>query len=53
VVRGKKNKIHLIPAEEGWVTMAKGKEKSISIGSEITFSVFTTFRERSAHNHRV
>ena len=36
VVRGKPNKVHLIPAEEAWVTVAKGKENAISINSEAT-----------------
>jgi len=35
VVKGKANKIHLIPAEEGWVTVAKGKENLISVNSEV------------------
>jgi D-alanyl-D-alanine carboxypeptidase (penicillin-binding protein 5/6) len=35
VVRGKQNQVHLVPAEEGWVTVAKGKENSISVTSEV------------------
>jgi D-alanyl-D-alanine carboxypeptidase (penicillin-binding protein 5/6) len=35
VVRGKLNQVQLFPAEEGWVTVAKGKENSISVISDI------------------
>ena len=35
VVGGKLNKVHLVPAETGWVTVAKGNENSISITSEV------------------
>jgi len=35
VIKGKPNKVHLIPAEEGWVTVARGKENSISVNSEM------------------
>lgn len=35
VVRGKPNKVHLIPGEEAWVTVAKGKENSISVISDV------------------
>ncbi|MEW6377507.1 MAG: D-alanyl-D-alanine carboxypeptidase family protein [Thermodesulfobacteriota bacterium] len=35
VVRGKLNKVHLTPAQEGWVTVAKGKENSISVTPEV------------------
>jgi D-alanyl-D-alanine carboxypeptidase (penicillin-binding protein 5/6) len=34
VVKGKLNKVHLIPAEGAWVTVPKGKENSISITTE-------------------
>ena len=35
VVRGKLNQVQLFPAEEGWVTVAKGKENSISVISDV------------------
>ena len=35
VVGGKPNKVHLIPGEEAWVTVAKGKENSISVISDV------------------
>lgn len=35
VVKGKLNKVHLIPAEEAWVTVPKGKENSISVTTEV------------------
>lgn len=35
VIRGKLNQVHLVPAEEGWVTVGKGKENSISVTSEV------------------
>jgi D-alanyl-D-alanine carboxypeptidase (penicillin-binding protein 5/6) len=35
VVRGKPNKVHLTAAQEGWVTVAKGKEDSISVTPEV------------------
>ena len=35
VVKGKLNKVHLIPAGEAWVTVPKGKENSISITTEV------------------
>jgi len=35
VAKGKPNKVHLIPSEEAWVTVAKGKENTISINSEM------------------
>ena len=35
VVKGKLNKVHLIPAEGAWVTVAKGKENSISVISDV------------------
>jgi D-alanyl-D-alanine carboxypeptidase (penicillin-binding protein 5/6) len=35
VVRGKPNKVHLIQGEEAWVTVAKGKENSISVISDV------------------
>jgi D-alanyl-D-alanine carboxypeptidase (penicillin-binding protein 5/6) len=35
VVRGKLNQVQLVPAEEGWVTVAKGKENSISVISDV------------------
>ena len=35
VVRGKLNQVQLFPAEEGWVTVAKGKENSISVISDL------------------
>jgi D-alanyl-D-alanine carboxypeptidase (penicillin-binding protein 5/6) len=35
VRRGKLNKVTLIAAEEGWVTVAKGKENSISVIPEL------------------
>jgi D-alanyl-D-alanine carboxypeptidase (penicillin-binding protein 5/6) len=35
VIRGKVSQVHLVPGEEGWVTVAKGKENSIAITSEI------------------
>ena len=35
VVKGKLNKVHLIPAEGGWVTVPKGKENSISVTPEV------------------
>ena len=35
VVRGKLNQVQLFPAEEVWVTVAKGKENSISVTSDV------------------
>ncbi len=35
VVKGKLNKVQLIPAEGAWVTVPKGKEDSISVTTEI------------------
>ena len=35
VVKGKLNKVHLIPAEEAWVSVPKGKENSISVTTEV------------------
>jgi len=35
VVRGKLNQVQLFPAEEGWVTVPKGKENSISVISDV------------------
>jgi D-alanyl-D-alanine carboxypeptidase (penicillin-binding protein 5/6) len=35
VVRGKLNQVQLFPAEEGWVTVAKGQENSISVTSDV------------------
>lgn len=35
VVRGKLKQIQIFPAEEGWVTVAKGKENSISVISDL------------------
>ena len=35
VVGGKLNRVHLVPAEAGWVTVVKGNENSISITSEV------------------
>jgi len=35
VVRGKLNQVQLFPAEEGWVTVAKGQENSISVISDV------------------
>jgi D-alanyl-D-alanine carboxypeptidase (penicillin-binding protein 5/6) len=35
VVKGKLNKVHLIPAKGGWVTVPKGKENSISVTTEV------------------
>ena len=35
VVRGKLNRVQIFPAEEGWVTVAKGKEDSISVISDL------------------
>jgi D-alanyl-D-alanine carboxypeptidase (penicillin-binding protein 5/6) len=35
VIRGKLNQVHLIPAEEGWVTVAKGREDSIAVTPEV------------------
>jgi len=35
VVRGKLNQVQLFPTEEGWVTVAKGKENSISVISDV------------------
>ncbi|HSB06558.1 MAG TPA: D-alanyl-D-alanine carboxypeptidase family protein [Thermodesulfobacteriota bacterium] len=35
VAKGKLNKVHLIPAEEAWVTVGKGKENSISVISDV------------------
>jgi len=35
VVRGKLNKVHLTPSEGAWVTVAKGKENSISVTTEV------------------
>jgi D-alanyl-D-alanine carboxypeptidase (penicillin-binding protein 5/6) len=35
VVRGKLNQVQLSPAEEGWVTVAKGRENSISVISDV------------------
>lgn len=39
VVRGKLNQVQLVPAEEGWVTVAKGKENSISVISDVPKSI--------------
>lgn len=36
VVKGKLNKVALTPAEGGWVTVPKGKEKSISLTPEVS-----------------
>ena len=35
VVGGKPNKVHLIPGEEAWVTVTKGKENSLSVISDV------------------
>ena len=35
VIRGKQSQVHLVPAEEGWVTVEKGKEKSITLTPEV------------------
>ncbi|OGP88041.1 MAG: hypothetical protein A2157_08515 [Deltaproteobacteria bacterium RBG_16_47_11] len=35
VIRGKQSEVYLIPAEEGWVTVAKGKEKSITLDKDV------------------
>jgi D-alanyl-D-alanine carboxypeptidase (penicillin-binding protein 5/6) len=35
VVKGKLNKVHLVPAEGAWVTVPKGKENSISVTTEV------------------
>jgi len=34
VIRGKQNQVDLVPAEEGWVTVPKGKEKTIGLTTE-------------------
>jgi D-alanyl-D-alanine carboxypeptidase (penicillin-binding protein 5/6) len=34
VVKGKLNKVHLTPSEGAWVTVAKGKENSISVTTD-------------------
>lgn len=39
VSKGKLSQVDLIPVEEGWVTVAKGKENSISITPEIPKSI--------------
>jgi D-alanyl-D-alanine carboxypeptidase (penicillin-binding protein 5/6) len=39
VVRGKLNQVQLFPEEEGWVTVAKGKENSISVISDVPKSI--------------
>lgn len=39
VVKGKLNKVHLIPAEGAWVTVPKGKENSISVTTEVPKSI--------------
>lgn len=35
VIRGKQGEVYLVPAEEGWVTVAKGKEKSITLDKDV------------------
>jgi D-alanyl-D-alanine carboxypeptidase (penicillin-binding protein 5/6) len=35
VIRGKQSQVDLVAAEEGWVTVAKGKEKSIVLTPEV------------------
>jgi len=35
VIRGKQSEVYLVPAEEGWVTVAKGKEKSITLDKDV------------------
>jgi D-alanyl-D-alanine carboxypeptidase (penicillin-binding protein 5/6) len=35
VIRGKQSELYLVPSEEGWVTVAKGKEKSITLDKDV------------------
>jgi D-alanyl-D-alanine carboxypeptidase (penicillin-binding protein 5/6) len=35
VIRGKQSELYLVPAEEGWVTVAKGKEKSVTLDKDV------------------
>jgi len=35
VIRGKQSEVYLVPAEEAWVTVAKGKEKSVALTTEV------------------
>lgn len=35
VIRGKQSEVYLVPAEKGWVTVAKGKEKSVAVTTDV------------------
>jgi D-alanyl-D-alanine carboxypeptidase (penicillin-binding protein 5/6) len=48
VVKGKLNKVHLIPADGAWVTVPKGRENSISVTTEVPKPMIAPVRKGQA-----